>query len=368
MNNKAGNPKNHPFPIQHLRDLLRWMTLAPVVLAILLLCGQVALLIRASIGSSDTRSVLNADYQTWIYEKLAPINAKAIIEDLLKDSLIENAGPVPGATLAVGQFWPTSTPQAGQAVFTVTPTAVPATATSAPSLSPLPTDTIMPQPTFTLTATASSVPTQTRTLPPPPPTATPVPPQSEPSDTPPPTNTATPLPTLTPAPTETPLPTDTIVPAATSTSVSTATITSIPTVTNTPVPTATSTLTPTETLIPTETAVPTLTNTPTDTPTPTATLPYARLHPIVENEGVSEVVDDTRCRAYFGYRNDNAYVVQIPIGENNQIAPSVLSINPEVPEAFRIGRVIAAFSVEWGGGSSLTWLLDGKSATAGWCH
>jgi hypothetical protein len=74
---------------------------------------------------------------------------------------------------------------------------------------------------------------------------------------------------------------------------------------------------------------------------------------------------DGTCTATFGYRNPNSYLVHISIGSGNRFSPEAEDRGQ--PEDFLPGRQRNVFSVTWSGGYNLVWLLDGDSATAGWC-
>lgn len=347
MTDTAHVTKN-PNSQRHPRGFIRWMALVPLVLFTLLMVGQLALNFRSPILPADVTSILMANYHPWDYARIAKINATAMMEDLLREQQQTGAGgALPVSTLQPGSFFLSPTPATNS---TVTPQP---TATLV-----IPTDTEIP-PTETerptLTASASATTTQTATA-----TRRPVFPTF--TDTPEPEPTKnTPVPTSTPQPTV--IHTNTLAPA-TETLAPTITFTTAPTNTQPPVPTSTNPPVLTATFTATYTLVPTETN----TLVPTATLPYARLHPITENEGNSEQAGDNRCRAYFGYKNDNPYTVNIPAGELNQLTASYQSISPGLPHDFGVGRVIAAFTVEWEGGGSITWLLDGREATAAWCN
>lgn len=331
---------------RHPRSFIRWMALVPLVLFTLLIVGQLALNFRSPMLPADVSSILVANYYPWDYSRIAKINATAMMKDLLREQQQnESGGALPVSTLQPGSFFLSPTPVSSSTV-TPPPTAVPATPTETEIP---PTETERPTRTASFTATATQ--TSTATLRPILPTFTDTTEPEPPSDTPVPTSG----PSLTPQPTVTH--TNTLAPATeTLAPTPTFTITTAPTNTQPPALTSTQTTTPTATFTATHTLV------------PTATLPYARLHPIVENEGISEKAGENRCRAYFGYKNDNPYTVNIPTGELNQIRESYLSISPGLPQDFGVGRVIAAFTVEWEGGGSITWLLDGREATAAWCN
>lgn len=91
-------------------------------------------------------------------------------------------------------------------------------------------------------------------------------------------------------------------------------------------------------------------------------LTVAPVHPILEcvaNNG------DGTYTAYFGYQNDNAFVVTIPVGPDNKFSP-----NPEnrsQPSVFQSGRSSsypnAAFSVVFDG-NNLVWTVWDRTASA----
>lgn len=179
-------------------DLLFWLALFPVVLGSLLCFGQLALLATTKSLSADTRSLLSADYKTWLYQIIPSIDLPKILADIQQEEIALGT-PVPGV-VATGPYWvpPTATTIYTPTLITpATPTitstgsistAVPSTTTQV--LSQTPTRTVTPvqtsttAPTYTNTAvppTATSTnanppaptPTRTRTpTPPPAPTAT----------------------------------------------------------------------------------------------------------------------------------------------------------------------------------------------------
>jgi hypothetical protein len=65
--------------------------------------------------------------------------------------------------------------------------------------------------------------------------------------------------------------------------------------------------------------------------------------------------------AHFGYNNENAYVVTIPIGPRNRFVPGAEDRGQ--PTTFQPGRVVDVVQVDFNGGN-LIWQLDGKSGTA----
>jgi cysteine-rich repeat protein len=232
-----------------------------------------------------------------------------------------------------------------------------------------PTDT----PTITPTFTETPIPTSTNTSPPTAiPTETPIPDTATatPTETevpPPATNTP-----LIPTATETappPIDTPTAPPGATDTSTPEATDTATPSPTETATPENTSTLvpSPTQTSIPTSTAVATATGTsppPPSTATATGT-PARPVHPILEC-----VIDNGNgtYTAHFGYLNENAAAVSIPLGAANKFSPGAQDRGQ--PTTFQPGRTPywpqAAFNVVFDG-SNLTWTLtgpDGGTRTA----
>jgi hypothetical protein len=79
--------------------------------------------------------------------------------------------------------------------------------------------------------------------------------------------------------------------------------------------------------------------------------------PIVEC--VSEM--DGGYTALFGYQNENAFTVEIPIGERNGFAPE--PVNRGQPTTFEPGHLAPAFEVAFDG-QTLAWSLNGETAAA----
>jgi hypothetical protein len=129
-------------------------------------------------------------------------------------------------------------------------------------------------------------------------------------------------------------------------------------------PTATQILKNTPTRhIATETQAPIQTPTPTASNViPTATPKREIIIPLLEC--VKDNKDGT-LTAFFGYKNQNAYLVEIPIGEHNRFTPG--SEDRGQPTKFNPGRSNeypdASFQVVFDG-ESITWTLDGGSVTA----
>ncbi len=101
----------------------------------------------------------------------------------------------------------------------------------------------------------------------------------------------------------------------------------------------------------------------TDTATVTVTVvELASVRPILEC-----VVDnfDGTYTAFFGYKNENAFPVMIPVGANNKFSP--IPTDRGQPTTFEPGRTPywpdAAFSVVFNG-DNLVWSLDGRTSTA----
>ncbi len=138
-------------------------------------------------------------------------------------------------------------------------------------------------------------------------------------------------------------------------------ITPTPTKTPTKTPTrqVTATMTATATKTPTRTPTSSATATSTPTSTGTATLP---VRPVLECVVMNGSQSYT---AYFGYLNENAFSVTIPIGSQNRFTPA--PENRGQPTVFAPGRTPfypnAAFSVNFDG-SNLVWTLQGRTSTA----
>ncbi len=129
-------------------------------------------------------------------------------------------------------------------------------------------------------------------------------------------------------------------------------------------PTATPFLTSSPTRLP-----PTKTQTPNRTPTPTNTIVVSTVTPTREKViPLLECVKDNEegtLTAYFGYKNQNAFLVEIPIGEHNAFTPG--SEDRGQPKEFNPGQSSgypdANFQVVFDS-ESITWNLDGGSVTA----
>jgi len=63
--------------------------------------------------------------------------------------------------------------------------------------------------------------------------------------------------------------------------------------------------------------------------------------------------------AWFAYRNDNDFIVNIPVGEDNAVSNGTVN----QPTEFEEGIVSGAFSVQFSG-ESVSWHLDGKTVVA----
>jgi hypothetical protein len=125
---------------------------------------------------------------------------------------------------------------------------------------------------------------------------------------------------------------------------------------------------PTDTPVsPTHTPVP-----PTDTPlpptVPPTAPPTATITPTLPVRPILECVlssDDGTYTAFFGYKNENAITVTIPIGPENRFSPDPQDRGQ--PTAFGPGRTPywpdAAFGVLFDG-SDLVWTLNGRTSTA----
>jgi hypothetical protein len=122
-------------------------------------------------------------------------------------------------------------------------------------------------------------------------------------------------------------------------------------------------LTNTPSKIPEKTATPTLIFTATATKViPTATPVRDKVVPLLEC--IKSNVDGT-LTAFFGYKNPNSFLVEIPVGEQNQFAPG--SKDRGQPTKFEPGQTpaypVISFMVEFET-ESITWTLDGGSVTA----
>jgi hypothetical protein len=66
--------------------------------------------------------------------------------------------------------------------------------------------------------------------------------------------------------------------------------------------------------------------------------------------------------AHFGYRNDNAFAVNIPVGSNNQFVPD--EPNRGQPSTFNPGVHTYVITTNFQVQNSVSWQLDGNIATA----
>jgi hypothetical protein len=264
----------------HLRNLVGWLTLVPLVLLILFCSGQISVWGLRTRAAQDVHSQLTANYEQWPYEEVAPLNPAVLDIIRREDGQVEGIEPV-----VPGVFLPTPTPANTRPGSASTPTSLPTSTQTVKSATqtPSPTRTALP-PTYTQTLavpSATVTPTRTKTI------------------TPSATRTVTLTPTRTatyflwiiatqtrtstrrPADTAAPTSTSTITQLVSSTATQTLNPSPLPTVTRTPsatfIPTVTSTrtsaptITPTSTQMGTPTFTPTVNFTPTSTPTVTDT-------------------------------------------------------------------------------------------------
>jgi hypothetical protein len=350
VQNAASTPANGKK--RSFKGIFVWLALILLILFTLLCCGQIAMYFVSPNQGNYTGSLLSADYKAWPYVRIPPVNATALLADILKDQA-RLGTPVPEETIIFGNYWrfPTSTAVSISMDQTETPVPNHTSTSAAPSTLPV-TQTATLTPPATLTNT--TLPTSTQR-----PTSTPLPTITATFTVTyiPPTHTATlSPPQSTRTPVSSPLPTRTTTNTLTPSPRPPATITFTPTLTHTPTPTFTSTPTPTGT------------NTPTITNTPTYTTPtYAPLRPIAENNGIADQINGG-CRAYFGYRNDNPNDVDIQVGPLNFLNDPAAAANPPQPTHFLVGRVFGVFEFTWYTGLPLIWSLDNRTATANWCY
>ena len=67
-------------------------------------------------------------------------------------------------------------------------------------------------------------------------------------------------------------------------------------------------------------------------------------------------------QAVWGYRNDNDFPVQVPIGAANEFAPAPADRGQ--PKLFEPGRWTGTFQTPFGNAGTLTWTLAGQTVTA----
>ncbi len=333
---------------ENLRDLIRWLSLIPVVLLFLTVCGQLALT-KPKSPAADTRSLLQADYQPWPFIVFRPVNP-AIVQEIMQDQGPENRLEQPVVT---GSIWLIPTPTKGKVAFIPTSTREPeVTQDRTPTEPPPPTNTATLPAIPTSTKTLSHTPTYTATL-----TRVPIPTATKPVVF---------VPSSTPKPRH---PKRTSSPTATSTGGPTFTLTQTTSPTGTPTPTYT--LGPSPTHTPTVPA-PIATFTPTSSPaiTPTDNDPGHRLRIIPIQEGAAVRNPDGSCTATWGYQNPNSFTVIIPVNGDlgsplNRFFPSPADRGQ--PSTFLPGRQKGAFTTTWSSGRRLIWVLDRHFDVAGWC-
>ena len=104
MGNKSNSSDKH----NHLKSLIRWFEIVPVVFLVLLGCGQIALRSRDS-SIADTQSMLTVSYQTWDFSSFH-LHHQAILQDIQLDkSQFPNLfKDIPEITLQPGSNWPKS--------------------------------------------------------------------------------------------------------------------------------------------------------------------------------------------------------------------------------------------------------------------
>ena len=91
---------------RHLKSLLRWLRIVPVIFLVLLGCGQVAL--HNTIPTvADTQSRLIADYKTWEFNTFHPLH-QAILKDIQRDksNFPTLFNDIPEVILHPGSNWP----------------------------------------------------------------------------------------------------------------------------------------------------------------------------------------------------------------------------------------------------------------------
>ncbi len=221
--------------LEQLREFSQWLLVVPLIMVILLGCGQLALFTTSEVALAHTSSALSAEYGPWLILEIRGFRGEIIEEIKLDGIATENSNDIYNDPVEVSSDWidddlpPIVIAQLPPAEL---PAPIQTASGGAPDPGDDPTSTEAPlEPTSTPSMTATPLPTATA-----PPTST---------DNPSATRTYTPTPSRTPTQTNTPPPT---VPGGP---------------TWTPSPTATNTSTPTQTS--------TATNTPTDTPLPTNT-------------------------------------------------------------------------------------------------
>ncbi len=94
----------------------------------------------------------------------------------------------------------------------------------------------------------------------------------------------------------------------------------------------------------------------------TASRDSNRCIPVTPKAECVEFAQGGGMQATFSYTNSNAFNISIPVGSLNQFAPA--PIDRAQPTTFLPGQVTAAFKAFFPASSSVTWIINGRSALA----
>ena len=187
----------------HLKNLMRWIILVPIVMIVLFACGQLALTSAKAPSGNEAQTSMRADYRIWDFAEFQPVQS-GILDEIYKDRSRYPYGAPPALVILPGPVWPTQNAIAVVVVNTQQPS----------SLAPSPSIPAATASSIPHTATAGITPSVTKpVIIVPPSTATEEPP--EPTRTPIPINTAVPTAIPTDVPTEAPTIAPTQTPAST---------------------------------------------------------------------------------------------------------------------------------------------------------
>jgi hypothetical protein len=161
-------------PLEQLREFSQWLLVVPVIMLILLGCGQLALFTTSETALAETNSNLTAEYGPWPYLQINSFRGDIVDAIKMDGKSIEISNDTYNDPVDVSSEWvdgelppiiiahlptpgipnPTATPRAGGDDGGTGPT---------PTFSPLPSSTPTPLPTATAQPTSTDNPSATRT-------------------------------------------------------------------------------------------------------------------------------------------------------------------------------------------------------------
>jgi hypothetical protein len=99
-------PLEEESAVDELRVFSKWLLVVPLVLSLILSFGQLALLQKSEVRSSNSRSRLSAEYSPWEFSPVRALN-EGLIDEIRRDHMV---GPNSEATFekpifVTGQDW-----------------------------------------------------------------------------------------------------------------------------------------------------------------------------------------------------------------------------------------------------------------------